>query len=836
MLAPTTALKAAQNNVLDLVASTRLTSIELANKCDQLISEAFDKHFTKDLQDHFGLSAIALGSYARRQQLAGVSDVDMIIMCSKSDPILCTDMQLKDNYHQAVIAFGDALLPEFKKLGLVHNSSTVRTRIPGDLQSELVAYLAAAAAAEAEEGSATAAKTQFKQFIETLTMMLAARQIAGTEKIDTHAHIKELLQDVKYNDPAKKALIRSLSQCLGKERTLALTELDLKADLQYAALFADLTIEMLKLDGKPLGSDIQKIQQQLKDSQILLSKMRQIHRLGIKNQLQKGEIIEKQADYFTTNQQKGFREAAIKTLGANQGVEALTILYREAAKIDFLVKKVLVWAVADGAVDDLLNNNVRVDDSFWLPGILSEKLREEMFHNPDNFPELRELDGLVDQYSYQKFVHLEHALRAVEVIDRLARGKDADERFVALYSRLSENQKKILGLAALLHDCGKKEELEHGIKDPYYHADIGSKKCRLVAERLGFDTAEQRSIAQLVYHHLWLKDVSKPAIHTIHETLLAELPTEMRSHDFINLLTLLTYADGIATNPDSWTHFRSNHLWEAGRSAHQEIDGTNPIRDLNLFVDTLYSRHSIRLQCVPKSNMLEMLRELPLSFRALPPETICHFATLRNNLGTLPLAEIVEHNINADQRDSHYQFKADLLIISKDRKYLASNLVQNLFSSGLSIQSADFYTDNRGIAYNRITIHHQHERSDDMPSLRTRTIMILGAENLSIPNRKFAFKEVPIVTLLSPRSGGDENVLSIKIKAFDTPGLLLHILSAFNRVGLSLRSCSACPEGDYIEDYFELTYEDGRSNRTLQPVEKDALLQVIVQELLAKID
>jgi hypothetical protein len=821
----------------DLLSRTAQESLEIAEKCDQIVKTIFQQIFSSELQEYFGISAIALGSYARKQQIKGSSDVDLILLCSRIDPANCPEESLLNSLDAAVGEFGRALAPQFQKLGLLHDSTTVRTRVPGSMRADLENYLHVEKTCGVD-GS----KLEFKKIAEVLTMALTARPIVGVRSESLTQELQAILEDSKLGQLVKESFKRSISECLGEYRTLAQTELDLKSDLQYGALFSNLAVTCLQLTGTKVCAEVLKIQSELNETQSFSGIMRRIHRTAIAGALQRKEITAKMAEFMSAAHHEGFEQAATKLYG-KLDFDVLKALYQSAARTDFLVKKILVWFAAEGAIEgELFKLTAPLsiplsDPEFWTPGLLAERLREQFFTGVLKLPALDELNGLADHNSYQKFTHLEHAIQAVEVIDRLARGKDPDNRFVELYASLSPELKKALSIAVLLHDSGKKEEIEEGIKDPYYHAEVGAEKARLFAEQNGFAQSEQCLIAQLVKNHLWLKDVSKNAIHIIHETLIQELPVEMRNHDFIKLLTLLTYADGVSTNPKSWTRFRSNHLWEAARCAHQEIDGANPVRDLDIFISTIYDQHSSKLTSIEPEELRTMLQRLPISFRSLPPESVCNFAVLNQEYQGAPIVRFFEHNIASDHADPQNQFKADMLVVAPDRKYLASNIAERLAGRGLSIQSADLYTDSNGVAYNRFTVHSFGMRlPHEVNSIQTQIFERIASEVLEIPKSKITFKEQPIVTLLTPRIGIEENVLSLRVKALDQTGLFLHILSTFNRVGLSLRSCSACPEGPYIEDFFELTVEDGRKGRALKPNERDSLLHAIVQDLVTKRD
>lgn len=106
----------------------------------------------------------------------------------------------------------------------------------------------------------------------------------------------------------------------------------------------------------------------------------------------------------------------------------------------------------------------------------------------------------------------------------------------------------LLALAALLHDIGKGELVEHSV--------AGEPIARAVVERMGFGAPDADVVARLVRHHLVLarlattRDPDDPATA---EALTHVVPDV----ESLSLLACLTEADARATSPQAWTPWRA---------------------------------------------------------------------------------------------------------------------------------------------------------------------------------------------------------------------------------------------------------------------------------------
>ncbi len=124
----------------------------------------------------------------------------------------------------------------------------------------------------------------------------------------------------------------------------------------------------------------------------------------------------------------------------------------------------------------------------------------------------------------------------------------------------------VLMAAALLHDIGKGELVDHSV--------AGEPLAAAAAERMGFDAAECDLVRALVRWHLLLaetattRDLADPAT-------VAHVVRRVPDAAMLDLLAVLTEADARATSAQAWTSWRAGLVADLVRRVRRELD-TDP--------------------------------------------------------------------------------------------------------------------------------------------------------------------------------------------------------------------------------------------------------------------
>jgi [protein-PII] uridylyltransferase len=155
-------------------------------------------------------------------------------------------------------------------------------------------------------------------------------------------------------------------------------------------------------------------------------------------------------------------------------------------------------------------------------------------------PEWRKIECLVVRDFYHRYTVDEHTLVAIGSLESIA-----DARFAELYAELE--QPALLRFAILLHDSGKGSGGDH--------VEESLRISRTVLERLKAPESDRATVEFLIVRHLDLSTVmtSRDLSDGATAKLLA---SRVEAVERLKLLTMMTYADISAVNPEAMTPWR----------------------------------------------------------------------------------------------------------------------------------------------------------------------------------------------------------------------------------------------------------------------------------------
>ena len=184
-------------------------------------------------------------------------------------------------------------------------------------------------------------------------------------------------------------------------------------------------------------------------------------------------------------------------------------------------------------------------------------------------PELNLIDSLVVRDFYHRFTVDEHSFLAIESLHRLKQSRSEwDKRYGELLGELEDPE--LLYLALLLHDTGK--GMPNG-----NHVESSLDVANHAMDRLDVDPKERAEVLFLIANHLEMsaalrRDIFDPAT-------VAAFAEKMGTPERLKMLTLLTYADIKAVNPEALTPWKAENVWQLyigaenylSRSADQRV-------------------------------------------------------------------------------------------------------------------------------------------------------------------------------------------------------------------------------------------------------------------------
>lgn len=301
-------------------------------------------------------------------------------------------------------------------------------------------------------------------------------------------------------------------------------------------------------------------------------------------------------------------------------------------------------------------------------------------------PEFGQLTCLVQHEFFHRYTADEHTLVCIEKLDRVIQ---TDEPKLQEYRTIFEKLEAplVLYLGLLLHDTGKASSARQ-------HAEASAVFASRVARRLQLTPEQRKALVLLVDSHIALsltaqrRNLDDPAT-------IAEFAAVVKSQANLDMLMLLTLADGQGTGDENWSDWKESLVWQLYRST------TLYLADGAAFYEQRTIERDGLEQGVHQMLGPEFGDEIDAHFEYMPdryfqtfkaPEIAQHILLFRSFLRARykgsagPLAPAVRWVSRPEQGHS------EVSICGWDRRELLARLAGSFSSARLNILGADVFT------------------------------------------------------------------------------------------------------------------------------------------------
>jgi len=414
-------------------------------------------------------------------------------------------------------------------------------------------------------------------------------------------------------------------------------------------------------------------------------------------------------------------------------------------------------------------------------------------------PEFKSLNGFFQPGVYHCYTADEHTLIALQNLENLS---NEDNHLARLYKSLPS--KDLLYLAVLLHDIGKPISVSG-------HEIIGAEIANSIMQSLGYGQSEILLVQFLIKHHLVMEQISfRRDLND--PTTLDSFITIFPSIKALDHLYLLSYADLSAVNPQVWTQWKADLLYELYSKAKamllEHISGEELInaRSSAVINDTEFSNDDMM------SEHLDQVDDLSYVFHFSQEEITQHI-------------EEIEKGSKVSVFFKENESFTNVTIVTKDSSSLLAKLCGALAINDLDIHDAKIFTRRDGIVIDsfNVTDFRTHEFVNDKKYISIEKDVaksISGELNIEkeFEKVKSRWKRIISDTVGSPTNievdfEEHDKFTIIDVFAPDKIGLLYTVTHKMAELGLTVAFAKISTKVDGVLDAFYIQKNNGEKLR-----------------------
>ena len=389
-------------------------------------------------------------------------------------------------------------------------------------------------------------------------------------------------------------------------------------------------------------------------------------------------------------------------------------------------------------------------ENFWLNLSRSDLLS-------DYLPAFKEIKGLVQHDHYHKFTVDAHLIQALREVSRAEESAKRLGKLSSVVKLLTSEDWKILRYAALFHDLGK------GRKED--HSSVGKDLVEKILSDLKIQKSFRAQVAWLVENHLILSTAAFRMNPSSSKTWKSLFDRGLQGKR-IPLLFVFTAVDILATNPEAWTAWKSQTMFELYENMTSSVAG-----EFGRFIE-IAQKKSFDLHFLEKIDpyLIEQIR---------PVRLLQDLRKAQKAKNDLPPAVVTDSKGSVWVRFHR----------KKDQAGLFVEFVQRLYHLGDHIQACVVMTFDEVGVYDWFCLRGRKTKDQVLKRLNAQPNV------LKVTPPVMFFEQIELVSQSS-----DEAIISFRGK--NQKGLLLVAAQALFEDGLSIVWVRAHTWGSQVDDTF----------------------------------
>ncbi|MEZ5856733.1 MAG: [protein-PII] uridylyltransferase [Hyphomicrobiaceae bacterium] len=440
-------------------------------------------------------------------------------------------------------------------------------------------------------------------------------------------------------------------------------------------------------------------------------------------------------------------------------------------------------------------------------------------------PEFGAVVSMMQFNMYHHYTVDEHLIRTVGVVSEIIRGEAQDAHPLSHKIIDEIDSRRVLYVAALLHDIAKGREEDHSI--------AGARDAQVLAPRFGLDEKETELVTWLVLHHLDMSTIAQSRDLSDPKTI-RDFADLVGDEERLKLLLLLTVADIRAVGPATWNGWKGQLLRTLYYQTLPLLDGRHQTAESSERVKA--AKEALRKAATGiNKDAIDRFIENNYDDYWLKTDT-------RRQLEHLKLAE---HARNAGNpfatlfATDSFTAVTELTILAPNHARLLSLIAGACAAAGANIVGAQISTSRDGSALDTFLLKREFDRDDDEQRRAKRisdTVerLLKGETRLDKLTVKRRSQQAMIDTFdVEPEVSIDNSVSDqftvIEVVGLDRPGLLHEVTAAMSDLNLDITSAHITTFGERAVDAFYVT--DLTSKKIAAPGRREAIRRRLIEVL-----
>jgi [protein-PII] uridylyltransferase len=421
-------------------------------------------------------------------------------------------------------------------------------------------------------------------------------------------------------------------------------------------------------------------------------------------------------------------------------------------------------------------------------------------------PAFRRIVAMMQFNMYHHFTVDEHLIRTVGMLTDVEQGKSAAELPLSTALIPQVQNRRVLFVAALLHDIGKGRTEDHSI--------VGARIARQVCPRLGLSPAETDTVVWLIEQHLTMSNIAQTRDISDPKTI-RDFADIVQSPERLKLLMILTVADIRAVGPGVWNGWKGQLLRNLYYETEPIVAGGHTHMERARRVDE--QKDQLRAQLptwTPTQLDTYFTRHFPDYWLRTDTTQQAEHAAL------IARAEASGEKLMTAAKTDQFKAITDLTIYAPNHARLLALFAGSCAAAGANISGAHITTTRDGFALDTFRLARDFATDEDelrrtqriadaiesVLSGKVRLLNLLAKRRLT-PRAADAFTVVPEVIVNNQLS---DRFTVIEVAGRDRTGLLYELTSALSDLNLDIASAHITTFGEKAVDVFYVTDLTGK--------------------------